>query len=116
MMATTRALCRVHPRVTWEGWAKGVSILHFLGLWPQVAGDRAIAQTKDDHQPAGMVEGANGPVLCDVVCTGRFYDFVVRHDGQWKLLHRQPIYERTGSIRWTQRPRSSWTSPCWPPS
>jgi hypothetical protein len=29
-----------------------------------------------------------------VVCTGRFYDFVTRHDGQWKLLHRQPIYEK----------------------
>jgi hypothetical protein len=33
-------------------------------------------------------------VLCDVVCTGRFYDFVTRHEGQWKLLHRQPIYEK----------------------
>jgi len=42
----------------------------------------------------GMVEGENGPVLCDVVCTGRFYDFVLRHEGQWKLLHRQPIYEK----------------------
>ena len=31
---------------------------------------------------------------CDVVCTGRFYDFVVLHEGQWKLLHRQPIYEK----------------------
>jgi hypothetical protein len=41
-----------------------------------------------------MVEGASGPVLCDVVCTGRFYDFVTRHEGQWKLLHRQPIYEK----------------------
>ncbi|WP_321857524.1 hypothetical protein [Paraburkholderia tropica] len=24
----------------------------------------------------------------------RFYDFVVRHEGSWKLLHRQPIYEK----------------------
>ena len=38
----------------------------------------------------GLVEG----VLCDVVCTGRFYDFVQKHEGQWKLLHRQPIYEK----------------------
>jgi hypothetical protein len=42
----------------------------------------------------GMVEGVAGPVLCDVVCTGRFYDFVSRHEGAWKLLHRQPIYEK----------------------
>jgi hypothetical protein len=28
------------------------------------------------------------------VCTGRFYDFVQRHEGRWKLLLRQPIYEK----------------------
>ena len=81
-------------RVTQEGWARGVSILHFLGGsaievgGPQ--GDRAIAQTKMTISQRGLVEG----VPCDIVCTGRFYDFVVRHGGQWKLLHRQPIYEK----------------------
>jgi hypothetical protein len=78
-------------RVTKEGWAKGVSILHFLGgSAVEVAGDRAIAQTKMSISQRGPVDG----VLCDVVCTGRFYDFVVRHQGDWKLLHRQPIYEK----------------------
>ncbi|MBB3180938.1 nuclear transport factor 2 family protein [Variovorax sp. Sphag1AA] len=78
-------------RVTKEGWAKGVSILHFLGGSAiDIAGDRAIAQTKMTISQRGEVDG----VLCDVVCTGRFYDFVVRHEGQWKLLHRQPIYEK----------------------
>jgi hypothetical protein len=82
-------------RVTQEGWAKGVSILHFLGGSAiEVAGDRAIAQTKMTISQRGMVEGESGPVLCDVVCTGRFYDFVQKHNGQWKLLHRQPIYEK----------------------
>ncbi len=86
-------------RVTQEGWAKGVSILHFLGGSAiEVAGERAIAQTKMTISQRGMVEGINsgesGPVLCDVVCTGRFYDFVQKHEGQWKLLHRQPIYEK----------------------
>ncbi|MBT2303801.1 nuclear transport factor 2 family protein [Variovorax paradoxus] len=78
-------------RVTQEGWAKGVSILHFLGGSAiEVAGERAIAQTKMTISQRGMVEG----VLCDVVCTGRFYDFIVQHGGEWKLLHRQPIYEK----------------------
>jgi hypothetical protein len=78
-------------RVTQEGWAKGVSILHFLGGSAiEVAGDRAIAQTKMTISQRGLVEG----VPCDIVCTGRFYDFVQRHEGQWKLLHRQPIYEK----------------------
>jgi hypothetical protein len=78
-------------RVTKEGWAKGVSILHFLGGSAiEVAGDRAIAQTKMTISQRGPVDG----VVCDVVCTGRFYDFVQRHQGEWKLLHRQPIYEK----------------------
>lgn len=78
-------------RVTREGWDRGVSILHFLGGSAiQVQGDRAIAQTKMTISQRGPVEG----VVCDVVCTGRFYDFVQRHQGEWKLLHRQPIYEK----------------------
>jgi hypothetical protein len=82
-------------RVTQEGWKKGVSILHFLGGSAiEVVGDRAISQTKMTISQRGPVEGANGPVMCDVVCTGRFFDFVVRHEGVWKLLHRQPIYEK----------------------
>ena len=69
--------------------------MHFLGGSAiEVAGERAIAQTKMTISQRGMVEGEAGPVLCDVVCTGRFYDFVQKHEGQWKLLHRQPIYEK----------------------
>jgi SnoaL-like domain len=84
-------------RVTQEGWAKGVSILHFLGgsaVDISADGTRAISQTKMTISQRGMVEGAEGQVLCDVVCTGRFYDFVVKEAGEWKLLHRQPIYEK----------------------
>ena len=78
-------------RVTQEGWSKGVSILHFLGGSAiEVAGDRAIAQTKMTISQRGPVEG----VMCDVLCTGRFYDFVQKYQGEWKLLHRQPIYEK----------------------
>ncbi len=78
-------------RVTREGWDKGVSILHFLGGSAiEVAGERAISQTKMTISQRGMVEG----VLCDVVCTGRFFDFVQKHECAWKLLHRRPIYEK----------------------
>lgn len=82
-------------RVTQEDWSKGVSILHFLGGSAiELIEDRAISQTKMTISQRGMVEGETGPVLCDVVCTGRFYDFVTRDQGAWKLLHRQPIYEK----------------------
>jgi hypothetical protein len=33
-------------------------------------------------------------VACDVVCTGRFYDFLERRDGRWGIVLRQPIYEK----------------------
>jgi hypothetical protein len=33
-------------------------------------------------------------VRCDVVCTGRFYDFFERRDARWAIVLRQPIYEK----------------------
>ena len=78
-------------RVTIEGWNKGVSILHFLGGSSiDVQGTRAIAQTKMTISQRGLVDD----VLCDVVCTGRFYDFFEERGGRWGLVHRQPIYEK----------------------
>ncbi len=78
-------------RVSAEGFARGVRILHFLGGSSiDVAGDRAIAQTKMTISQRAEVEG----VLCDVVCTGRFYDFFERREGRWGLVLRQPIYEQ----------------------
>lgn len=73
------------------GWNRGVSILHFLGGHSsEIAGERAIAQTKMTISQRAEVEG----VLVDVVCTGRFYDFVEKHEDAWKLRLRQPIYEK----------------------
>jgi hypothetical protein len=78
-------------RVSQEGWAKGVSILHFLGGCSiDLAGDRAIAQTKMTISQRAEAEG----VVCDVVCTGRFYDFFAYRDGRWGVVLRQPIYEK----------------------
>jgi hypothetical protein len=78
-------------RVTREGWARGVSILHFLGgSSVDLAGDRAIVQTKMTISQRGALSG----VLCDVVCTGRFYDFIERRRGRWGMVLRQPIYEK----------------------
>jgi SnoaL-like domain len=82
-------------RVTQEGWARGVSILHFLGgSSVDVAGDRAVSQTKMTISQRGPVHGPAGDVVCDVVCTGRFYDFLERRDGRWAIVLRQPIYEK----------------------
>src|SRR4051812_7568816 len=74
-----------------EGFERGGSILHFRG-GPSVVlvGDRAIAQTKMTISQRASVDG----VECDVVCTGRFYDFLERRDGAWGIVLRQPIYEK----------------------
>jgi len=78
-------------KVTIEGWNKGVSILHFLGgMSIDLNGHRAISQTKMTISQRGPVDG----VLCDVVCTGRFYDFLEKRDGVWGVVLRQPIYEK----------------------
>jgi hypothetical protein len=78
-------------RVSREGWDRGVSILHFLGGTAiDIAGDRAVAQTKMTISQRALVQAE----MCDVICTGRFYDFLVKHDGAWKLRLRQPVYEK----------------------
>lgn len=78
-------------RVSKEGWAKGVSILHFQGgMSIDLAGARAIAQTKMTISQRGAVHG----VACDVVCTGRFFDFLEKRAGKWGVVRRQPIYEK----------------------
>ena len=82
-------------RVTKEGWARGVSILHFLGGCSiELRGDRAIAQTKMTISQRGEVGGTHGKVVCDVVCTGRFYDFLEKRNARWGMVLRQPIYEK----------------------
>ena len=55
-----------------------------------LSGVRAIAQTKMTISQRGRVHG----VECDVVCTGRFYDFLEKREGRWGIVRRQPIYEK----------------------
>jgi hypothetical protein len=74
-----------------QGWARGVRILHFLGGSSiDVAGERAVSQTKMTISQRAAVHGE----VCDVVCTGRFYDFLERRQGSWGLVLRHPIYEK----------------------
>jgi hypothetical protein len=90
-------------RVSREGFEKGVSILHFLGGFTcDITGSRAVSQTKMTINQRAAVDG----VLVDVVCTGRFYDFLEKRvavrlkadstsdDSRWGIVRRQPIYEK----------------------
>jgi hypothetical protein len=74
-----------------EGFERGVSILHLLGgTTVDVAGERAVAQTKMTIFQRAVVDG----VEVDVDCIGRFYDFFAREAGAWRIARRQPIYEK----------------------
>jgi hypothetical protein len=77
--------------VSREGFNRGVNILHFLGGFScDIAGMRAIAQTKMTINQRAQIEG----VLVDVACTGRFYDFMEKRADRWGIVRRQPIYEK----------------------
>jgi hypothetical protein len=92
MMATwCQAPWREFIAASIAGWEKGVSILHFLGGHSaDIAGPRAISQTKMTISQRATVHG----VPVDVVCTGRFYDFLEKRNGKWGVVLRQPIYEK----------------------
>jgi hypothetical protein len=78
-------------RVSREGFERGVSILHFLGGFTcDITGNRAISQVKMTINQRAPVDD----VLVDVVCTGRFYDFLEKRHGRWGIVRRQPIYEK----------------------
>ena len=72
--------------VSRAGFERGVSILHFLGGFTcDITGNRAIAQTKMTINQRAMVDGLE----VDVVCTGRFYDFLEKR--------RRPVGHRAAA-------------------
>lgn len=78
-------------KVSRERFNHGARTQHFLGGSSiDVEGDRAIAQTKMRISQRAEVER----VVCDVVCTGRYYDFLEKRAERWGLVLRQPIYEK----------------------
>ncbi len=92
MMATwTQGTADEFIAMSKAAWSKGVNILHFLGgISVDLAGPRAVSQTKMTISQRADVEG----VLCDVTCTGRFYDLLEKRSGRWGIVLRQPIYEK----------------------
>jgi hypothetical protein len=78
-------------QVSREGFERGVNILHFLGgMTIDLKGSRSFSQTKMTISQRALVHD----VPCDVVCTGRFCDFLEKRDGRWGIVLRQPIYEK----------------------
>ena len=92
MMATwTQGTADEFIAMSKAGFEKGVRILHFLGgNSVEVRGNRAVSVTKMTISQRAKVHD----VMCDVVCTGRFVDFLEKRAGKWGFVLRQPIYEK----------------------
>ena len=56
----------------------------------EIKGNRAIAETNVMIMGRSMLHG----VEVDTVAYGRFYDFVERRAGVWRILEREAIYEK----------------------
>ena len=78
-------------KVSQEGYDRGVRIMHMLGgIAIDIKGKRAIAQSKMTISQRAKVDG----VMCDVVCTGRFYDFIEKRKTRWGIVLRRLAYEK----------------------
>ena len=110
MMATwTQGTADEFIEMNKQGWAKGVSILHFLGgHTAEIVGDRAITQTKMTISQRGEVHG----IMCDVVCTGRFYDFLenAMANGACACVNR--FTRKIGWILWNREKLFLWNQSC----
>jgi hypothetical protein len=74
-----------------RSYERGFRAVHLLGgISIDVKGRRAISQVKAAISQRDLVEN----VVCDVVCTTRFYDFLEKRKGRWGIVLRQPIYEK----------------------
>ena len=84
-------------------WVRFFSILAAMGiadcerLLPPIVDGASVSHPLSAAAAAttGLPRGLP-VVLCylDVVCTGRFYDFIERRADVWGLVRRQPIYEK----------------------
>ena len=92
-----------------EGWARGVSILHFLGGTSiDIVGERAVAQTKMTISQRGHVEGCSAMLSAPAGSMTFLKD--VRIAGGSSFVSRYT--KRTGLIRSTRARSCNWTPAC----
>ena len=71
-------------------WDSPTQVLHSLGgISVEIAENRAVAETRMLITQRATVHG----VIVDVECKGRFWDALIKENGEWQLVLRQPIYE-----------------------
>ena len=64
---------------------------HFMGgTGVRLNGNKAIAESRMTLLSRTTLDG----IEVDVTCYGRFYDRFVKHEGAWRILRRNAIYEK----------------------
>jgi hypothetical protein len=64
---------------------------HFMGgTSVRLNGNKAIAESRMILMSRTTLDG----IEVDVTCYGRFYDRFVKHEGAWRILRRNAIYEK----------------------
>jgi hypothetical protein len=74
----------------WAIWRDAGDWDRFATVWQ----DDGVMMATWFQGPAADQRTTVDDVECDVVCTGRFYDFLKLHAGRWGIVLRQPIYEQ----------------------
>ena len=75
-----------------EMFRRGGKSMHFLGgTTIDVAGTRAVAQTKMQILSRAMLDG----IEVDTSTYGRFYDRFEKRAGEWRIAFRDCIYEKS---------------------
>ena len=85
-------------------FARGNASAHVLGATSiDLAGSRAIAQTRVTIASRDTIEGA----LYDIACMGRLYDFFEQRHGRWAIALPGSRSARTVTMRWHSIARNS---------
>ena len=70
---------------------KETGAIHLIGgTTSEIRANRAFAQTRITLLMRGTVHAK----LADVTVYGRFFDFLIRRDGNWYIHRREPIYDK----------------------
>ena len=76
---------------TRAAYERGADVRHVQGgFWCEVHGDRAYSITGMEIRQRAVVHG----VEVDACCLGRFVDLLERREGEWRIVRRQPVYDR----------------------
>jgi len=91
IMTSTRFTGPAEDFIAFAAKNKTSRSTHFMGgTSVRLNGSKAIAESRMTLLSRATLDG----IEVDVTCYGRFYDRFVKHEGAWRILRRNAIYEK----------------------